>query len=83
VAARTQLGIVQGASKDFLEMFVEVLDSREAQLVEDPPHRDAVVGIRIAAPPGGDQDRVSLVVVGAYVRCTVLMVAEHEAHLGG
>ena len=40
--------------EDALELLVEVLDGRRAQLMEHAPHRDAIAGVRIAlCGPGG------------------------------
>jgi hypothetical protein len=42
--------------EDRLGFPVEVLDGGGAQLVEDAPDRDAVVGVGVTLVLGGDQD---------------------------
>src|SRR4051812_10796300 len=42
--------------EDALELAVEVLDGVRAELVEDAADLDAVVGVRVLAPSGGDQE---------------------------
>jgi len=66
-----------------LERHNNALDRRGTQLVEDAPDHAAVVGVRIAAVSGGDQGAVGLGAPGADVRGVVLLVAKHEAELGG
>ena len=41
--------------EDGLEMLVEVLVGHAAQLVKDPPHFDAIIGVRVSSSLGGDQ----------------------------
>src|SRR4051812_18347963 len=65
------------------ELLVEVLDRGGTQLMEDAPPLDAVVGVRVAALPGGDEDLTGCAAGGAYVRGIVLVIPEDEAPLGG
>src|SRR5690348_144673 len=44
--------------EDALELAVEVLDRERAQLMEDATDLDAVVGVRVGTPAGGDQEAV-------------------------
>src|SRR5215217_764512 len=66
-----------------LEVFVEVLVGQAAQLVEDTPDLDAIIGVRVSSPFGGDQE--PLLLLGASetglpdVGGVVVNVSEHEA----
>jgi hypothetical protein len=50
--------------------------------MEDPADLDAVVGVRVASPPGGDQEAVGPGAVVADDRVVVVGVAQDEACLG-
>src|SRR3954470_13879714 len=65
--------------EDALELAVEVLDGVRAELMEDAADLDAVVGVRVATTPGGDQEAVALGAVVADGRVVVVGVAEDEA----
>jgi hypothetical protein len=49
-------GHLAQAAEGALELTVEVLQGVRAQLVEDAADPDAVVGVRVGAAPGRDQD---------------------------
>src|SRR5215210_6999849 len=65
--------------EDALELAVEVLDGEGAELVEDAADLDAVVGVRVATTPGGDQEAIGSGAVVADGRVVVVGVAEDEA----
>src|SRR5947208_14987829 len=67
--------------EDALELAVEVLDGERAQLVEDAADLDAVVGVRVGAATGGDQDAAGAEAVVADGRVVVVGVAEDDARV--
>ena len=69
-------------AEDALELAVEVLDRVRAELVEDAADLDAVVGVRIAAPAGGDQEAAGGGAVVAAGRVVVVGVPENEPGRG-
>ena len=64
--------------EDALELAVEVLDGERAELVEDAADLDAVVGVRVGAPAGGDQEAAGAEAMVADGRVVVVGVAEDE-----
>src|SRR3954454_18498631 len=68
--------------EDALELAVEVLDGVRAQLMEDATDLDAVVGVWVGAPAGGDQEAAGPSAVVADGRVVVEGVSEDEARLG-
>src|SRR5688500_14103908 len=65
-------------SEDGLELAVEVLDGEGAEFVKDAADLDAVVGVRIPATAGGDQEAVGRCAVRMEGRVLVVGVAEDE-----
>src|SRR5829696_4332339 len=69
--------------EDGLEMLIEVLVGHAAQLVEDAPDFDAIVGVRVTSSFSGNQEPL----LGASEAClsdvgrVVVDVSEYEAHL--
>src|SRR5215217_134599 len=69
--------------EDGLEMLIEVLVSHAAQLVEDAPDFDAIVGVRVSSSFSGNQEPL----LGASEAClsdvggVVVNVSEYEAGL--
>src|SRR5215213_659760 len=69
--------------EDGLEMLIEVLVGHAAQLVEDAPDFDAIVGVRVSSSFSGNQEPL----LGASEAClsdvgrVVVDVSEYEAHL--
>src|SRR5215217_8697266 len=62
-----------------LEVFVEVLVGQAAQLVEDTPDLDAIIGVRVSSPFGGDQEPLGALAGLPDVGSVVVNVSEHEA----
>ena len=70
-------------AEDALELAVEVLDGVRAELVEDAADLDAVVGVGIGAPAGGDQEAAGPGAAVADGRVVVVGVAEDEPRVEG
>ena len=65
-----------------LELAVQVLDRERAQLVvEDAADLDAIVGVRIDASAGSDQEATGAETMVTDGRVVVVGVAQYEAHL--
>src|SRR5215217_922048 len=67
--------------EDGLEMLIEVLLGHAAQLVEDAPDFDAIIGVWVSSSFGGDQEPLGALVCLSDVGRVVVDVSEHEASL--
>src|SRR5215210_7362266 len=65
--------------EDGFEVLVEVLVSHAAQLVEDAPDFDAIIGVRVSSSFGGDQKPLGALAGLPDVGSVVVNVSEHEA----
>src|SRR5215210_9466793 len=65
--------------EDGFEVLVEVLVSHAAQLVEDAPDFDAIIGVRVSSSSGGDQKPLGALAGLPDVGSVVVNVSEHEA----
>src|SRR5215218_5968356 len=65
--------------EDGFEVLVEVLVSHAAQLVEDAPDFDAIIGVRVSSSSGGDQKPLGALAGLPDVGSVVVDVSEHEA----
>ena len=60
VANKPQVGHLFMPIKDAFEMFVKIFNRERPELVEDTPHLDAIVGVRVASILSSDQQEVGL-----------------------
>ena len=49
VASKPQVGHLSMAIKDAEDQFVQIFPRERPELVEDAPHLDAIVGVRVAS----------------------------------
>jgi hypothetical protein len=69
--------------KDAFELFVKIFHRHRAELMEDTPHFDPVVGVRIASIEGRYEQPIRLCAERVQVRRVVMAVPQHEADIGG